>query len=195
MSSSYLDLRRRLAERDRSLHEKVTSLEAAAELVKDGETVGIGGSTLSRTPMAMIWALIRARRRNLTCARGITSSEGDWLLGSGAFFSAATLRACPPTPPSLETPAWNSGWVKTDAPGAEPTLAPETPAPRFVPEADGPREMPPQATTEQRFKLARAFLDIGDAHSARELLIEIMNGDDDEASSEAAKMLSRLVGR
>jgi glutaconate CoA-transferase subunit A len=83
MGDTYLDLRRRLAGRDRSLHEKVVSLEEAANLVKDGETVGIGGSTLSRTPMAMIWALVRARRQRLTCARGITSSEGDWLLGAG----------------------------------------------------------------------------------------------------------------
>jgi glutaconate CoA-transferase subunit A len=84
VSDSYLDLRRKLTERDRSLHEKVISLEEAASLVTDGETVGIGGSTLSRTPMAMVWALIRARKKRLTCARGITSSEGDWLLGSGA---------------------------------------------------------------------------------------------------------------
>ena len=90
MSDSYLELRRRLAERDRSLHEKVTTLEAAAALVKDGETVGIGGSTLSRTPMAMIWSLIRARRKNLVCARGITSSEGDWLLGSGTSAHVVT---------------------------------------------------------------------------------------------------------
>ena len=34
--------------------------------------------------MAMVWALIRAQRKNLTCARGIMSSEGDWLLASGA---------------------------------------------------------------------------------------------------------------
>jgi glutaconate CoA-transferase subunit A len=84
MTDSYLDLRRKLAERDRSLHEKVVTLEEAAALVKDGETVGIGGSTLSRTPMAMVWSLVRARRKQLTCARGITSSEGDWLLASGA---------------------------------------------------------------------------------------------------------------
>ena len=84
MSESYLDLRRKLGERDRSLHEKVVTLEQAAALVKDGETVGIGGSTLSRTPMAMVWSLIRARRKRLTCARGITSSEGDWLFASGA---------------------------------------------------------------------------------------------------------------
>jgi glutaconate CoA-transferase, subunit A len=86
----YLALRRRLAERDRSLHEKVVSLEEAAALVKDGETVGIGGSTLSRTPMAIIWALIRAGRKRLTCARGITSSEGDWLFGSGTCEHAIT---------------------------------------------------------------------------------------------------------
>jgi glutaconate CoA-transferase subunit A len=84
MNESYLDLRAKLAKRDRSLHEKVVSLEEAAALVKDGETVGIGGSTLSRTPMAMVWSLIRARRKQLTCARGITSSEGDWLFASGA---------------------------------------------------------------------------------------------------------------
>ncbi len=79
-SQSYLELRRQLGGRDRSLHEKVISLEEAAALVTDGATVGIGGSTLSRTPMAMIWALIRARRKRLTCARGITSSEGDLAL-------------------------------------------------------------------------------------------------------------------
>ncbi|MBV9522662.1 MAG: CoA transferase subunit A [Alphaproteobacteria bacterium] len=60
------------------------SLEEAAALVKDGDKVGIGGSTLSRTPMAMIWALIRARRKGLSCSRSIMSSEGELLFGSGA---------------------------------------------------------------------------------------------------------------
>jgi glutaconate CoA-transferase, subunit A len=70
--------------RDRSLREKVMSLEEAVDLVADGDTVGIGGSTLSRTPMAMIWALIRAGRKSLSCARSISSSEGELLLASGA---------------------------------------------------------------------------------------------------------------
>ena len=83
MGPSYLDLRRGLAERDRSLHEKVTTLEEAAALIPDGASVGIGGSTLSRTPMAMIWALIRAGRKGLVCSRSITSSEGDLLYASG----------------------------------------------------------------------------------------------------------------
>ena len=84
MTQHYLDLRRRTAERDRSLREKVMSLEQAAALVRDGDLVGIGGSTLSRTPIAMVWALIRARRQRLTCARGIMSSEGELLFGAGA---------------------------------------------------------------------------------------------------------------
>ena len=84
MTLAYNELRRRTAERDRSLREKVMSLEEAAALVPDGASVGIGGSTLSRTPMAMIWALIRAGRKDLVCSRSITSSEGELLFASGA---------------------------------------------------------------------------------------------------------------
>ena len=81
---SYEKLRNDLAQRDRSLREKVVTLDDVASFVRDGETVGIGGSTMSRTPMALIWALIRAGRRKLTCARGITSSDGDLWFASGA---------------------------------------------------------------------------------------------------------------
>jgi len=79
----YESLRRHTAARDRGLVEKVTSLDEAAKLVNDGEHVALGGSTLSRTPMAMIWALIRARKKDLTISRSITSTEGDLLLASG----------------------------------------------------------------------------------------------------------------
>ena len=84
LTLAYTELRRRTGERDRSLREKVMSLEEAAALVPDGASVGIGGSTLSRTPMAMIWALIRAGRKDLVCSRSITSSEGELLFASGA---------------------------------------------------------------------------------------------------------------
>ena len=80
----YLTLREETQARDRSLREKVMSLEEAASLVNDGEHVALGGCTVSRTPMAMIWALIRAGRRNLTVSRSIVSSEGDLLFASGA---------------------------------------------------------------------------------------------------------------
>ncbi len=80
----YTKLRAELAQRDRSLREKVVSLDEAASFVHDGDVVGIGGSTMSRTPMGLIWALIRAKRKKLTCARSIISSDGDLLLGAGA---------------------------------------------------------------------------------------------------------------
>jgi len=84
LTLAYDELCRRTRERDRSPREKVMSLEEAAVLVPDGASVGIGGSTLSRTPMAMIWALIRAGRKDLFCQRSITSSEGELLFASGA---------------------------------------------------------------------------------------------------------------
>jgi glutaconate CoA-transferase subunit A len=82
LTLDYAELRRRTAERDRSLREKVMSLDEAAALVPDGASVGVGGSTLSRTPTAMIWALIRAGRKDLFCARSITSNEGELLFAS-----------------------------------------------------------------------------------------------------------------
>ena len=81
---SYLELREGLSRRDRSLRPKVVTLDEAAAFVRDGDSVGIGGSTMSRTPMGMIWTLIRAGRKQLTCARSIVSSDGDLLFGSGA---------------------------------------------------------------------------------------------------------------
>ena len=79
----YSKLRKDLEQRDRSLREKVVSLDEAASFVRDGDSVGIGGSTMSRTPMGLIWALIRAKRRKLECSRCIISSDGDLLYGAG----------------------------------------------------------------------------------------------------------------
>jgi glutaconate CoA-transferase, subunit A len=80
---TYLELREELSRRDRSLRDKVVSLEEATSFVQDGASVGIGGSTMSRTPMGMIWALIRAGRKGLSCSRSIVSSDGDLLFASG----------------------------------------------------------------------------------------------------------------
>jgi glutaconate CoA-transferase subunit A len=86
----YSELRRNLAQRDRSLREKVMSLEEATSLVADGDSVGLGGSTMSRTPMGMIWALIRAGKKRLSCSRGIVSTDGDLLFASGACHHMVT---------------------------------------------------------------------------------------------------------
>ncbi len=84
MTKSYLELREETRARDRSLRDKVMTLEDAAAVVKDGDHVAIGGCTLSRTPMAMVWSLIRAGKKDLTVSRSITSTEGDLFYGSGA---------------------------------------------------------------------------------------------------------------
>ena len=99
------------------------------------------------------------------------------------------LADVPGTPaPRAEAPNWHSGWVKTTPPPPAPA---DAPVPRFVPqEPDLPP--PPQASVEQRMKLARAFLDIGDEHSAKELLRELLDGPDPAARTEAARMLREL---
>ena len=84
MVQPYLQRREQTRERDRSLREKVVTLEEAASFVHDGDHVAIGGCTMSRTPMALIWSLIRAQRRNLMVSRSIVSTEGDLLYASGA---------------------------------------------------------------------------------------------------------------
>jgi glutaconate CoA-transferase subunit A len=80
----YEELRSRTASRDRGLREKVMSLEEAASLVNDGDHVALGGCTMSRTPIAAIWALVRAGRKNLKVSRSIVSTEGDLLFAAGA---------------------------------------------------------------------------------------------------------------
>ncbi len=79
----YEKLRTETTARDRSLREKIMSLEQAAALIGDGEHVAIGGCMMSRTPMAMLWALVRAGRHDLTFSRSIVSSDGDLVFASG----------------------------------------------------------------------------------------------------------------
>src|SRR5260370_10232615 len=80
---SYLELRQELLRRDRSLRDKVVSLEDATPFVRDGDSVGIGGSTMPRTPIGMLWPLTRAGRKRLTSSRSSVSCERDLLLSSG----------------------------------------------------------------------------------------------------------------
>lgn len=96
------------------------------------------------------------------------------------------LADVPVAAPRADSPNWHSGWT----PAAAPAVA-EAPRPRFVP--DEPSQPPaPKASAGQRMKLARAFLDIGDDHSARELLRELLDDADPAARDDAARMLREL---
>ena len=79
----YAKLRADTMARDRGLREKVMSLDEAAKLVHDGEHVALGGCHMSRTPIAMLWALMRSKRKDLVVSRSIASTESDMLLAAG----------------------------------------------------------------------------------------------------------------
>ena len=110
---------------------------------------------------------------------------------------AIDLASVPQTPPRREMPAWHSGWVKAEpapsasSPAAQEPVQAAAAVEDSLPEPDLPVT---KASIEQQFKLVDAFIDMGDKHSARELLAEMMSGDDDEAAAKAGKMLSRLMG-
>jgi glutaconate CoA-transferase subunit A len=84
MSRTYKQLRETMDKKDRGLREKVTTLKEAVALIRNGDHVACGGCHYSRTPMALIWEIIRQRKEKLVYSRSITSTDGDLLLVAGA---------------------------------------------------------------------------------------------------------------
>jgi glutaconate CoA-transferase subunit A len=82
--------RRRLEDKAKSAGPKLGSLEAAAALVKDGDHVALGGCLFSRTPLALVWALLRRRPARLTLSRNLMCYEGEWALVAGAVSRIVT---------------------------------------------------------------------------------------------------------
>ena len=65
--------------------DKRTTAEAATALIRDGDHVAIGGTLYSRTPMALVFALLRQRRRHLTVSRPLACYEIELFLSTGAL--------------------------------------------------------------------------------------------------------------
>jgi len=82
--------RRRLEAKAKSAGPKLRSLEEAAALVKDGDHVALGGCLYSRTPLALVWALLRRRPRRLTFSRNLMCYEGEWGMVAGAVDKLVT---------------------------------------------------------------------------------------------------------
>ena len=80
----FVAARRRLEAKPKSAAEKLTTLEDAVARIKDGDHVAVGGCLFSRTPMALVRELLRARRRGLTLSRNLTCTEGEFLMVAGA---------------------------------------------------------------------------------------------------------------
>lgn len=83
MEQSYLSLRARIEKKDKGLKEKVMSLTEAVTLIPDNVHVAIGGCHYSRTPIAVIWEIIRQKKSGLVFSKSITATEGDLLLVAG----------------------------------------------------------------------------------------------------------------
>jgi glutaconate CoA-transferase subunit A len=82
--------RRRLEGKAKSAGPKLGSLEDAAALVKDGDHLAIGGCLYSRTPLALVWALLRRRPRRLVFSRNLMCYEGEWGVVAGAVDKLVT---------------------------------------------------------------------------------------------------------
>jgi glutaconate CoA-transferase, subunit A len=63
--------------------DKRMTAEAAAAMIEDGDHVAIGGTLYSRTPMALVFALLRQRTRHLTVSRPLACYEVELLLSAG----------------------------------------------------------------------------------------------------------------
>ena len=65
--------------------DKTTSLAAATDLVYDNDTIGLGGMTLYRRPVAFVRALIQRQHppQNLTLLAFTAGLAGDMLVGAG----------------------------------------------------------------------------------------------------------------
>jgi glutaconate CoA-transferase subunit A len=82
--------RLRLEAKAKSAGPKLGALEDAAALVKDGDHLAIGGCLYSRTPLALVWALLRRRPRGLTFSRNLMCYEGEWGVVAGAVDKIVT---------------------------------------------------------------------------------------------------------
>jgi glutaconate CoA-transferase subunit A len=76
--------RARLEAKAKSAGDKLTSLEDAAARVRDGDHVALGGILFSRTPLALVRALLRRRPQHLTVSRNLMCYEGEWAMVAGA---------------------------------------------------------------------------------------------------------------
>src|SRR5579863_5143710 len=70
---------------------KLMPLSEAARLVCDGDTLGVGGMTLYRKPMAFVRELARNKVKDLTLLSFTCSFEAELLAAANAL---ATLRSC-----------------------------------------------------------------------------------------------------
>ena len=81
---TFREARRQREDAQRPVADKRMTAAQAMALVADGDHVAIGGTLYSRTPMALLFALLKLRRRRLTLSRPLACYEMELFLATGA---------------------------------------------------------------------------------------------------------------
>jgi glutaconate CoA-transferase, subunit A len=79
-----------LEARRRPMVDKRVSAAEAVRLVEDGHHVAVGGTNYSRTPMALLFELLRQGRRDLTLSRPLSCYEAELFLATGMATTLVT---------------------------------------------------------------------------------------------------------
>src|SRR5699024_3895006 len=65
--------------------DKVTTASRAVDAyVADGDVIAVGGTNHARTPMAMLWEVLRQGRSDLSLSRPLTCYESELFIAHGA---------------------------------------------------------------------------------------------------------------
>ncbi|MFI0468935.1 CoA transferase subunit A [Saccharopolyspora sp. 5N102] len=83
-ATTFREARADLERHARPVRDKTCTAAEALRFVEDGHHVGIGGTLYSRTPMALVFELLRQPHRGLTLSRPLTCYEAELLLVTGA---------------------------------------------------------------------------------------------------------------
>lgn len=209
----------RLAEANRGTQAAVPAAATAKAATQAAPAPDAGGSSMpwiwGGVGVAVLalgaWRLAGRRRPAPPVRRSVFDSEALAASMAAPVASAADEMQPADAPTTMAPAAADDAraapaWHRAEAPATEPASAVgDTASPAIesaepvaatsdIDDLPAPGDVPVQASAEQRFKLARAFLDVGDENSAQQLLLELLDDKDPVVSDEAARMLGKLVG-
>lgn len=87
---TFVEARRRVEAKDRSLRDKRMTAAQAGALVRNSDHVAIGGCLYSRTPLVLLREVLRIRRTGLTLSRNLMCYEGELFIVAGAAQAIVT---------------------------------------------------------------------------------------------------------